>query len=206
MTSLPASASTSENAVPHEPAPKHRRCWVMAAPSASVLRGVAGLAQALPCAGRTARPAPSRRAAPRRDAVIAAMIRAVAWLITCGVRGMARSGRREAPGRRPASVICLRGNEVRLLRVRRQQLVRAPLPDRDHRAARSPGRSGRHPTCRSSATGRGRGSACPRGRRPRTRPRAPRRPPRRTRPWRSCSVARRGSGRRRAGRSRAPCS
>ena len=67
------------------------------------------------------------------SAVIAAMIRSVAALITCW---RARQGHQvvERHGRPGQHRDVLARERVRRLGVRRQQLLRAPLPDRDHRA------------------------------------------------------------------------
>ena len=75
---------------------------------------------------------------PRRSAtssVIAAMIRSVAWAMT---PGRVRLRRQVAEVHRVAGLHrdVLARAQVRLLRVGRQDLLRTPLPDRDHRAPR----------------------------------------------------------------------
>ena len=159
VTSLPASASTSENAVPHDPAPntatlRHRALRPRPLPSCSLR--VADLAYARPCAGRTARPGPSRRGARSTRSVIAAMIRSVASLTHLG---RARLARQVVEVDRVAD---LHRDLLAREQVRASSRTARAAPARPTARPGSPGsrcraRSARRRTCRPSATGRGRG-------------------------------------------------
>ena len=149
VTSLPPSASTIENAVPHEPAPKtatlpNSRCVL---PSLLVRCAPCWGCRSRsrrPCACRTARRAPAPHGSPRPGAVMAAMIRSVASCTTAGVRSWPSRSLRST-GSPTFITIFLRGNRSGFLAYGASSSLRAPLADRDHRAAgleRDPGGAG----------------------------------------------------------------
>ena len=158
VTSLPASASTSENAVPHEPAPN----------TATLLMRVSCFRGSFSCGLPV-----SRHAGLARVEALGRRLLAAEVLDERGDRGHDPVGRLAAAPRWCSGwreqvvevdrVAGLHRDRLAREQVRpscaygAQQLLRTPLADRDHRARRSPARSGRHRSCRSSATGRGRG-------------------------------------------------
>ena len=140
-TSLPASASTIENAVPHEPAPRTATFWSFIRRSSVAGSGAGGGCRSRRPPASAGRSAATGAFSPRTSstsAVRAAMIRSVASRVVsepcCPAAALARRSS-SSTGSPTFIVIRLRGNRSGSLRVRRQQLVRAPLPDRDHRAA-----------------------------------------------------------------------
>ena len=145
-TSAPASASTIENAVPHDPVPS-TATRVM--PASFAVVGLGGR-RGSPVTGTPALRGSYRTpgaCSPRissSSAVMAAMMRSVTSCRSAASTGRSRTSSRSTGG--PAQTcIVLRGNRCGRLRVRRQDLLRPPLRHRDHRGAglqRDPGGTG----------------------------------------------------------------
>ena len=151
VTSLPASARTSEKAVPHDPALntailRHRLRFLLVGgcPVGVVVAGCRSRARRVARGSyRSAGAVPPRRSAT--IPVMAAMIRSVASAVVAGGRAAAATRSSSGTGSPAFITMFLRGSRCGLLRVGRQDLLGTPLPDRDHRAAggeRDPGGTG----------------------------------------------------------------